>query len=89
MPWIAALDQFAVLDRAHIIGAHAFEGVAEQVELAHRREASIGAPGLGQREHRRGEAAHQTQAKQRNLLHVPFAFPKLVRRFNFSHGAGD
>jgi len=82
------VDQFAVLDRAHVIGAHALKRVAEQIQLTVGRSI-IGALGFGQRDHRRSEAAHQPQTDQCKLLHVPFAFPNAGRRFNFSQGAGD
>ena len=81
------VDQFAVLDRAHIFIAHILEGVAEQVELG-IGTGVIGALGLGQCEQGDRQAADQAQAYQRELLHVVYAFHSIGRSLNFSHGAG-
>ena len=53
------IDQFAVLDGTHIVGAHALERVAEQIELA-VSGAVVGAFGFRQCEGRRPNSRHQT-----------------------------
>ena len=69
------VDQLAVVDRAHIVGAHILEGVAEQVELA-IDVAVIGAMRGGQQAERRDEAHHHAQADECKPLHDLFAFLK-------------
>ena len=92
------IDQLAVLDRAHIVGAHPFKRVAEQIELAIGGRV-IGALGFGQRDHGGGETAHQSQANQCKLLHVLSAFtscptyvlfvlPNAGRKLILSQGVG-
>ena len=78
------VDQFAVLHRAHIIGAHPLEGVGEQIE------ALIGAHVAGafrfrQDTQRDAKSGHGAKRHKCNFLHVPFAF----RNSRLSHGRGS
>ncbi len=67
------IDEFAVLHGAHIVGAHAFEGVGEQIELTIGARVA-GALGLRQQAQRQRRARDPAQCHQSNLFHVPFAF---------------
>lgn len=77
------VDQLAVIDGAHIIGAHPFESVAEEIELA------IGAHVVGalrgQQRDRGAETQHHAQHNQYNTLHDFCAFLGSL----INHGAGS
>ncbi len=81
------VDQLAVLDRAHIVGAHALERVAEQVELA-IGGCVIGALGFGKRDHRRGEATDQAHAKPTQTSSCPVRLSKAGAQIQPEPGRG-
>ena len=79
MPWIAALISSLSLHRAHIIGAHALEGVGEQIELADRRSRRWRPGPAGSTPSAEAEAGHHAQANQAHTFFM-FLSPSAIRR---------
>ena len=79
------IDQFGVIDFAHIIGTHAFKGVTKEIEFAIGRQHIRCALRGGEQSNCTDKSNRHANTGECELFHVPFAFPISA----LTHGAGS